>query len=213
MDSKNHHSDKSSLSSHKSKGRIKTPDEDMDFKEAVNENYSGTIRSNYSPSPSSAIDDDLEPMSLEDEQAFTKIINSEVNNEIKKIRNDNSNREYKYNLEKLQDSHISKLEVKDFYDGKCQICNYTFITKKGINYCITPNLLEKRKGGVRHPANYLCLCPNHYALLKYGNVELQDLDNLKGNKIKFSGDDEWDEIKYSPLHFTMLKAFLNRKKG
>jgi hypothetical protein len=201
----------SSSSSAKIKGRTKTPNEDMDFREGIEKQYSSTKRG--TSISFGAIDDDLEPMSLEDEQAFAKTINSEVDKEITKIRIDNSKREYESRLEKLQDSHISKSEVKEFYNGgECQICGYTFTTKKGNKYCKTPHLIEKRNGGVRHPANHLCLCPNHSALLKHGTIQFKNLDDLNDDKLIFTDGERDYVINYHPIHFIMLKTLLNRRK-
>jgi len=191
------------------KGRIKNPNEKTDFSIEIEKQY------NHNDEKSAlhveAIDKDLEPMSLEDEEKFNRAIRQEISSEIRSVGFDSKNRDYKYHLERIKEDPSLKLEVKDFYKGKCQICNFTFRTKNGDNHCIITSFLEKRYGGIRHPANYLCLCPSHSALLKYGTIKGLDRTNLasiKNNEIVFTAGTSKFTIKYNPFHFKMLKQFL-----
>jgi len=192
-------------------GRTTSPTKNMDFKKAIEEEYAPR---NYPENHEEfSIDKNLEPMSLEDEKRFNDAVNSEIESEIGDIREENAKRTYRYRLERIKDKPSSKLEVKEFYDGKCQICDYTFREKTGRNHCITISLLKQSKGGIRHPANYLCLCPNHSALIKHADIrglDKESLVNLKDNKISFSDGTREHEIKYDSIHFKMLKQMLKR---
>lgn len=194
--------------------RTTSPTKEMDPKEEIGEQYAQRNHpNNQEDHEEYLIDENLEPMSLEDENRFNDTVNSEIESEIDSIREDNIKRTYTYQFTKIKDKPVSKLEVKDFYKGKCQICGYTFEKKNGSNHCVTVSLLEKRNGGIRHPANYLCLCPNHSAVLKYANLrglDKESLVNLKDNKITFYVGSKSKDIKYHPFHFKMLKEFLKR---
>lgn len=206
-----HHTKKSSSDLEKGTGRTKNPTEYTDFKEEIEKHYSN--KSPESTTSGDAIDEDLEPMSLEYENVFNQRICEEIEKEIRAIRHDTNRREYTKHLDRIREEPIAKFEVKDFYKGKCQICHYTFRKKNGENHCIITSLLEKRYGGIRHPANYLCLCPNHAALLKHSKIiglDRESLDNLKDNKIIFTAGTSKYEIKYHPIHFKMLKELLKR---
>jgi len=186
----------------------------MDFNEEIGEQYAQRNHpTNQENHEKYLIDEKLDPMSLEDEKRFNDTVIFEIENEIENIREDNIKRTYTSQLRKIKENTVSKLEVKDFYKGKCQICGFNFRKKDGSMYCITVSLLEKRNGGIRHPANYLCLCPNHAALLKYSYVaglDKKSLVNIKNNKIKFNTNDSEYEINYHPMHFRMLKELLKR---
>lgn len=192
----------------KDKGRTRTPTKDMNFKQAIEKQYNG--KDTEDNIHFYAIDENLEPMTIEEERKFNGNVHREFENEIESIQYDNSRRAYNYNMEKLADNQFSKFKVKDNYKGKCQICGFTFRTKNKHNYCITASLLEKRNGGIRHPANYLCLCPNHAALIKHGNIKFKNLDDPKDNKVLFTDFNSSYEIKYDPIHFKMLKEMLKR---
>ena len=195
-------------------GRTNSPTKEMDFNEEIGEQYAQRNHpTNQENHEKYLIDEKLDPMSLEDEKRFNDTVIFEIENEIENIREDNIKRTYTSQLRKIKENTVSKLEVKDFYKGKCQICGFNFRKKDGSMYCITVSLLEKRNGGIRHPANYLCLCPNHAALLKYSYVaglDKKSLVNIKNNKIKFNTNDSEYEINYHPMHFRMLKELLKR---
>lgn len=196
------------------RGRTTSPTKEMDFNEEIGEQYAQRNHpTNQENHEKYLIDEKLDPMSLEDEKRFNDTVIFEIENEIENIREDNIKRTYTSQLRKIKENTVSKLEVKDFYKGKCQICGFNFRKKDGSMYCITVSLLEKRNGGIRHPANYLCLCPNHAALLKYSYVaglDKKSLVNIKNNKIKFNTNDSEYEINYHPMHFRMLKELLKR---
>jgi hypothetical protein len=125
------------------------------------------------------------------------------------------------------------------YGGHCQICNVKLYLgskdrgKKGLVFHTT-HLIERRnrKPYTEMEWNVLCLCPNHFALLKYGKKDLKGIWELANKvlngeiaaewveerrgdyyiaKIKMmreSGKLEETELYYSPTHMRKIVALL-----
>lgn len=196
--------------------RTSTPKNIKDAKETIKKTYNKKPGQISEPTPKSiGIVESSEPMSLEEVKEYINNIDKELNSEIETIIKDNNNRTYKLRLEPLISDEVAKLEVKSWYENKCQICGYTFKKKDGTNHSNVVPLQPIRNKGIRHPSNFVCLCPNHAAIIKEGYVEIKDLD-LKGNKViveakgvfKDKYIDEIYEIKCTQKHFLMLKSML-----
>lgn len=190
-------------------GRTTSPTKNTDFKETIAEKFApGNGHSIYHEK--SAIFEHMEPMSLEDENIFKKNEFFNKQNAIEESRYSNSRRGHRLHLDKMKNDSTSIHEVKSYYNGKCQICDHTFQKKSGGNYCEIVNWIELSEKGISYQGNMLCLCPNHAALLKYGNIMIDrsNWDKLRDNKLIFSVGTKKEEIKYHPTHFKMLKVFL-----
>lgn len=100
-----------------------------------------------------------------------------------------------------RNSRIVK-RLKKLYDGKCQICGYTFRKRDGSNYCEGNHLIPLGEKGSDSIANLTILCSNCHSEMTYANVEI---GNLIGNKrlIKINGIQK--EIEYKSLHLKAVR--------
>ncbi len=130
---------------------------------------------------------------------------------------------------KLDGAYNPKDFLIEQYDGHCQICNTRLDIGKDKPLFNVLRLIELKDD---YPwsdmdFNLLCLCPNHFALMKYGGRELtgisktanliianktcpEQVDERRGDyyiiKIQVAGCDE--ELFYTPAHMEKFVSFL-----
>jgi hypothetical protein len=65
-------------------------------------------------------------------------------------------------------------ELKRLYDGKCQVCEFTFEKSKGGHYCEAAHLrpISLREADLDIRDNLVVLCPNHHKMLDYGAMSI-----------------------------------------
>ena len=67
----------------------------------------------------------------------------------------------------------------DEYGGQCQICDITFEQRNGSPYFAIAHLVHRSQAKwLDNPRNALCLCANHWAQFKYGELKTLDEDIL-----------------------------------
>jgi hypothetical protein len=145
----------------------------------------------------------------------------------------------------VESKSIGSIDMGQFliaeYDGHCQICNVRLFSgnkknKRGGLEFMTTRLIETRnkRPYTNMEWNVLCLCPNHFALFKWGSKELKNIweiankvligeiaaewvEERKGDyyitKIKMmmeNGNLEETELYYSPTHMRKVVALLSR---
>lgn len=115
-----------------------------------------------------------------------------------------------------------KSELRDLYNGVCQICGKTFKMKNGENYFdkayIVDRIIDSQYDTT---ANALCLCPEHFAKFKHGPVKSNPsfIEQVKEIKLLNEGGNgnfsvfleicgEKCEIKYKEKHLKDLKDFI-----
>ncbi|WP_259076378.1 HNH endonuclease [Salinibacter ruber] len=81
-------------------------------------------------------------------------------------------------LRVVRDSTHSRT-VKEEQDYECQICGETLRLANGDRYAEAHHVHPLGEGGKDIPANIMCVCPNHHALLDYGAIPL-DLEEIEG---------------------------------
>jgi hypothetical protein len=65
-------------------------------------------------------------------------------------------------------------KVKELYDGKCQVCGFTFQKQgSGKPYAEAAHLVALGDGGSDSLQNLLCLCPNHHKMLDHGPLDIR----------------------------------------
>jgi predicted restriction endonuclease len=65
----------------------------------------------------------------------------------------------------------AKAFLREQYDGKCQICNYSFTKRNGEPYFEGVYLVSRTKASwIDRPGNVLCLCANCSTRFMYGSV-------------------------------------------
>lgn len=161
--------------------------------------------------------EDIIPRSLEDNESFIEKTREEISFGRKESNLVNKSRGYSPRLDLNKDDDIADLEIRIWYEGKCQICGRTF-KKEGSdeNYSEVINLLEIQEQGVTHTANKVCLCPYHAAILKHGEIKIH-FDDLVNNELDATIFNEYENgyrdincrIKYNEIHFLQLKALLS----
>jgi hypothetical protein len=66
--------------------------------------------------------------------------------------------------------------LREQYQGKCQVCNYTFIKLNGETYFEGVYLVSHiHKKWIDRPGNVICLCANCAAKFMYGRVICEDI--------------------------------------
>ena len=65
-------------------------------------------------------------------------------------------------------------KIKQKFNGKCQICGFTFKKKNGDNYSEVAHIkpISSKVAGIDIPSNMIVLCPNHHKMLDLGNLEI-----------------------------------------
>lgn len=86
----------------------------------------------------------------------------------------------------------AKAFLSEQYDGKCQICNYSFTKRDGEPYCEGVYLVSRTKAAwIDRPGNVLCLCANCSTKFMYGSVEAGNiLEQINGFKCINEGGTE-----------------------
>jgi len=127
-------------------------------------------------------DTDISPSLVTNTKEYINKYIREKQNKIIKISNSSKkiSKKTKERIAKLVtpiNYKIGKEETKEFfrkkdqYLGQCQICGFTFKTKKGINYCERFTWSDKRiniKTDLVEPGNSLCLCAKCHSIIKGG---------------------------------------------
>ncbi|PMP89919.1 MAG: hypothetical protein C0171_06085 [Caldisphaera sp.] len=74
---------------------------------------------------------------------------------------------------------VAYVKERDGY--KCRVCNFTFKKKDGENYVEVAHIIPLSEGGLDHPDNMVCLCPNCHKKLDLGDddVRKEIIDVLK----------------------------------
>jgi predicted restriction endonuclease len=82
--------------------------------------------------------------------------------------------------------------LKEWYDGKCQICNYSFTKRDGEPYFEGVYLVSRtRAAWIDRPGNVLCLCANCSTKFMYGAVEANNIsEQINGFKCVKEGGTE-----------------------
>ena len=127
----------------------------------------------------------------EDEENFLKDIPLNITPQRKKII-----------LNLIQrNSKIAK-KLKKLYNGKCQICGFTFKKKDGEHYSEGNHLIPLSEEGSDSICNLTILCANCHREMTYAKVELGELGDNKRIVI-INGVRK--EIKYNPVHFNAVR--------
>ncbi len=104
------------------------------------------------------------------------------------------------------------------YDGRCQICDFTFAKRTdGSPYFEGVYLVSyKRARWLDRPGNVLCLCPNHVSEFLYGTVEAADIfDQIRSYRDGELHDIEIElcenivTVRFTRDHITELIALLD----
>ena len=101
----------------------------------------------------------------------------------------------------IRNAKITKI-LKNLYNGKCQICNFTFKKKKDKNYSETHHIIPLGDNGSEEIKNVIIVCANCHKQLHYADVKLKGFGN-NTRKIEISGISK--DIKYKPKHFKAIK--------
>ncbi|MBM4056116.1 MAG: hypothetical protein FJ264_15905 [Planctomycetes bacterium] len=134
-------------------------------------------------------------------------------------------------LERVKRVPVKKWEQKNYeartflkgqYNGKCQICNYSFTKRDGDPYFEGVYLVSRTKAAwIDRPGNVLCLCANCSTKFMYGSVEANDiLEQINGFKcvneggtkntatIKLKLCNEGVDLKFTERHIVDLQEIL-----
>ncbi|MBD3192156.1 MAG: hypothetical protein GF308_16045 [Candidatus Heimdallarchaeota archaeon] len=93
-------------------------------------------------------------------------------------------------------------ELKKLYQGKCQVCKFTFQKKDGENYSEIHHIIPLGEDGSDRISNMTILCANCHKKMHYAEIEFGDLVNNK--QIVFINGIK-KEIEYHPKHFQAVE--------
>lgn len=114
------------------------------------------------------------------------------------------------NLEKLLQEQTEKVvklfkrnltlakSLKELYEGKCQICGFTFKKENGENYSECHHLIPLGENGSDSLDNIIIVCANCHRMLHYARIEFR---NIEENTRVFLINNEESTITYLPKHF------------
>ena len=93
-------------------------------------------------------------------------------------------------------------KLKLLYQGKCQICNFTFEKKNGENYSEIHHIIPLGEKGSDEIKNIIVLCANCHRLIHYDKAIWKDY----GENIRYiETNRQLKEVKYKPAHFKAIK--------
>jgi len=100
-----------------------------------------------------------------------------------------------------RNTRIAK-RLKILYQGKCQICNFTFEKENGENYSETHHVVPLGERGSEEIKNIIVLCANCHRQLHYDKAIWKSLErNVR--HVEING--QLKEIKYKPVHFKAIR--------
>lgn len=87
--------------------------------------------------------------------------------------------------------------LKALYDGRCQICEFTFPKRDGTNYAEVHHLESLSEGGWEDPRNMLVVCANCHRQLHYGRVKRIGWEN---DRLMLEINGKIRRIRFHPSH-------------
>jgi predicted restriction endonuclease len=89
--------------------------------------------------------------------------------------------------ESLWDWLRDSCKAKEEDDYECQICGETLRLADGDRYAEAHHVHPLGEGGKDIPANNMCVCPNHHALLDYGAIPLdsEEIERVGSEYIEY----------------------------
>ena len=116
----------------------------------------------------------------------------------------------------VESKSIGSIDMGQFliaeYDGHCQICNVKLFSgnkknRRGGLEFITTHLIETRnkRPYTNMEWNVLCLCPNHFALIKYGIKDLKGIWDLVKKVQNNDISTEWVEERMGSFYIASIK--------
>lgn len=114
-------------------------------------------------------ENDLEQHEIErnDGTALTEVDKKDLYNKIIDCENDNSEK-ITVNGKAYKRHNYLMIQIKKYYDYKCQFCSKQIIKANGGYYIEACHIKAKAAGGKDNLNNILILCPNCHKLLDYG---------------------------------------------
>jgi len=146
----------------------------------------------------------------DDEIEIQRVYGEEIANILKKMK-------LKTEVETRTESKpIGSLDMGQFllaeYDGHCQICNIRLYSghkknkRRGLEF-VTTRMIETRNKNpyTEMEWNVLCVCPNHFALFKYGAKELKGIWELANEVLNDEISAEWVEERGGSYYIANIK--------
>lgn len=81
--------------------------------------------------------------------------------------------------------------LKQKYNYKCQLCDYTFHMDNGNNYCEAHHIKILSKDGTQNPDNVIILCANHHRIFHYANNNIIVGKLINGKRFIKIGNEEF----------------------
>lgn len=106
------------------------------------------------------------------------------------------------NVRRYERSEIGRA-LKTLYDGHCQICNFTFCKRNGMNYAEVHHLEALSEGGWEDPKNLLVVCANCHRQLHYGSLERMGWGK---NQLVLKINGVIHRLWFHPSHIASLRA-------
>jgi len=93
-------------------------------------------------------------------------------------------------------------KLKELYQGRCQICNFTFKKKDGQNYSETHHIIPLGEQGSEEIKNIIIVCSNCHSQIHYDEAIWKGF----GNNIRYVEiNGVLKEVKYKPVHFQAVR--------
>jgi hypothetical protein len=75
-------------------------------------------------------------------------------------------------VEKIKRDYLSVRKLKDIYNDRCQVCNFTIDKPSGKRYSEVAHIKALKDDGEDNIGNMLVLCPNHHKMLDHGSMSV-----------------------------------------
>lgn len=79
-------------------------------------------------------------------------------------------KKYLYENLNLKRSQKIAREIRDLYEGKCQICGFDPLSEYGFHLCEVHHIIWLCRGGEDEPSNLCSICPNHHRAIHVGDA-------------------------------------------
>lgn len=111
--------------------------------------------------------------------------------------------EKEFNVRRYErNSRLARM-LKKLYDGKCQICGFTFESKSGENFAEVHHLEALSEGGMDVPANLIVVCANCHRMFHHA-AEIERV-GWEGNELIVNINGEERRITYNQAHLQTLR--------
>lgn len=174
----------------------------INFSSGVSFNTETTFGFDFLPYASAMTSEEVEDVDLEEDVSLTFLSDLDGKTPTQKAR-----------IQHYKDRNKSVVNnLKDLYNGVCQITGDTFVKKNGGNYSEVHHLIPLGRDGSDSYANAIVVSPTMHRMLHYANVGPIDLRMIRDHKLDIQINGTTYTITYKPEHEAKVREALESRE-